>query len=51
MWARPLTRTVFGPNHLISSVLWRERVVASGRVLPEPRAAAAPLAAGWTVPE
>jgi len=46
MTPRPETNLLICHGVLAPRARWRERVVAYGRVLPEPRAAAAPLAAG-----
>jgi hypothetical protein len=46
MTPRPETNLLICHGVLAPRARWRERVVAYGRVLPEPTAAAAPLAAG-----
>ena len=46
MTPRPETNLLICHGVLAPRARWRERVIAYGRVLPEPRAAAAPLAAG-----
>jgi hypothetical protein len=46
MTSRPETNLLICHGVLAPRARWRERVVAYGRVLPEPTAAAAPLVAG-----